>query len=379
MLSSLSILLFISYQVSRGQFNGFSFAFSVLTIIFIIIMIQASMLLEKDNIWKIKPLSSFFCSAIIALKTYLFILLISSEAANSFDDRLSVYNSSFLLGIDLAISVFIFPLIPLFANKKWIKKISIILWGANSIATLLLAPSKSYTVSIVFSILFYRFLKRKTGGGGRALGLISLKTLFIVSFTVTVFLYFLSFKLGDDYLSVLSHRLVMNFDIAIYASKIPNDIRPDHGTLFYAILPLLTKINGDFYLLEYYSIPQWVVGMVLNISRYGRYGYPNDNFLVGLLVSYNLLYVLIIYFIYLFLMYRYIKYISNLKQISAIQIYILISSCSFFFSAQDVMIKGYVILFIYFAIEILLFLPKRALNIQQPALLPVTFKIKTSR
>jgi len=161
--------------------------------------------------------------------------------------------------------------------------------------------------------------------------------------------------LGTNFVFVLLDRVAKNFDIAIYASQIYDRLSPPHGILFYAVLPILTKIDRGLYSLEYYKIPQWVLDNALGISRFGRSGAPNDNLIVGLLVSYSGFGVFL-FLSFLFIVYRYILYLSLLRKVSAFHLYLLLNIMLFFSSTQDFMIKILVVAPIFLTTTIITYI-----------------------
>lgn len=350
---------FIGVQLLTNNMNYFSLKFIFLSIIELYFFIFLANELERKNNWLIININPIVAFIVLALKTYLLIILVKSGFAASFDDRLSAYGSSFLIGINMALGFILFPFLNLFGSSIFIKKAALYLWLVSTLFGIILAPSKSVIIGIVANLLFYRFLKRKTDGNLKVIPLISFKSIALFLFVTFGTLIFLYYKVGPSGLALLAHRVSNNFDLAIYASQIPTNIYPEHSNLYYAILPLLKKIDPLLYELEYYSIPQWVLWEHLGIERYGRYGYPNDNLIVGLLISFKDVGI-VIYLLFIGILYKYIKYFKKLKKISILHLFYIFLIPSIFSSLQDSTIKLYAFIFIYLLIiTIYLLLPKK--------------------
>ncbi len=357
----IGVVAFFIKQQTTGKLNYFGIQFLILNILLFFVYIKYAILFEKKIKFNINSINPLFSIIIISIKIYTTYLLITSGGSDTFDDRLSVYGNSFLLGLDLSTSIFLFPLIPLFSSSILIRKLSLYIYFISFFTTTFLAPSKSTIIVFVFSLLLFRFLKRKNLSSITKITKInffSIKSLTILIFIFIGTLYFLYLKLGEDFLMILSDRISMNFDIAIYASEINQSIYPDHSNLFYAILPILSKIDPSLYDLDYYNIPQWVLSESLGISRYGRYGYPNDNLAAGLLISFKE-YGIGLYLITLVMCIFLVKKILARNNISTFELYILLSIPLFFASTQDFMIRLYVVTIIYYSTEFFTFFLKK--------------------
>lgn len=353
---------FLFIQIETGNMNTFSILFILLSTFLFVYFLFIANILDSNFIWEVKPVNSIFCIIVIAIKIFLLLKLLLSMGSSSFDGRLSCYGDSFYLGIDLTISLFLFPIIPLFASSRIIRKLSICIWLISFVSSLVLAPSKGLFIQLFFSLLSYRFLKRKTQGFPGKINLFGIKsvTLFLTMFLVTLILIYS--RVGSEFFNVFIHRVTMNFDIAIYASQINEKVYPEHSNFFYSVLPLLKRIDSTFNELEYYSIPQWVVSEALGISRYGRYGYPNDNFIVGLLLSFKY-FGIFFFFSFLFFFYSFIKRTVNKKRVSSFKLYVLFLFPSFFLSNQDFMIKFYAAFLIYYPVLfVYLILPRTVIT-----------------
>jgi hypothetical protein len=351
---------FIIVQVLLNKFNLFSFYFVFLSTIELLFFIYIAIQLEKKEFWNILKINSVFATIVLLVKFYLLFLLLQNGFVNSFDDRLAVYGNSFLIGVSMAVGFVLFPLLPLYASSKIIRHISMYLWIFSTVAGVILAPSKSVIIGIIASLLFYRFLRRKTyKTTNNIISLFSLKSLALFLFVIIATFLFIYIKVGNEGFNLIIHRVANNFDLAIYASKISPSIYPEHSNLFYAILPILKKFNPDYYNLDYFSIPQWVLYEVLNTSRYSRFGYPNDNLIVGLLLSYKE-YGILLFFLFAGLLYIYIRYFIKLKKITLFHLLLLFSIPSIFASLQDTMIKFYTFIIIYIIVlMIYTILPKK--------------------
>jgi hypothetical protein len=340
---------FLVVQIYSHSLNIFSIKFILLSFVELVFFLYMAYMLEKKQNWRIDSINPIFAYIVIFVKIYLIFLILKSGFATSFDDRLSVYGNSFLLGVSMATDFVLFPLLPLFGKTNFIKKVSFYLWIFATIIGTVLVPSKSAIIGIISNLLFYRFLKRKANiSNDRAIPLVSLKSIFLFLSVIVATILFVISKVSNEGLYIVLYRVAYNFDIAIYASHISQNIYPEHSNLYYAILPLLKKIDPSLYNLEYFSIPQWVIGEYFGYSRYGRYGYPNDNLIVGLLLSYKTLGVLI-FFLLIYFMYRYTRYFYRLKKVTLLHLILMFSIPGIFSSLQDNAIRLYTFIFIYIA------------------------------
>lgn len=346
--------------INISNINIFSFLFVLLSIILLYSYFKFASLIDDGKRWKVMSVNTPFSMLVLFVKCYLLYLQILSGGSSSFDDRLTVYGSSFILGISLATDSFLFPIIPIFAINKFIRTFSFYLYMVSFFVSLLLAPSKSLFIGLIFSLLTYRFLKRKTGSSDvNPINLFGVKSVIILSITLLSTLMLLYARIGDVFIRSFLHRVSMNFDNAIYASMISFDKYPENSFFFYVILPLLKRFNSELYALDFYNIPQWILYEVLNIERYGRYGYPNDNFIVGLVLSYKY-FAIPIFFVFILSSFLFVKRLTTKKIISPFEIYLLLSIPSFFASTQDFMIKLYTIVPVfYFFVFIYIILPKK--------------------
>jgi len=350
---------FMVVQLLTNNMNYFSLQFIFLSIIELYFLVFLANELERKNDWQVVKINPIIAYIVLILKIYLLVILVKNGFVESFDDRLAIYGSSFFIGINMALGFILFPFLNLFGSSIFIKKVAIYLWLTSTFLGTILAPSKSAIIGIVASLLFYRFLKRKIAGNLKVIPLISFKSIGLFFFVIFGTLLFLYYKVGLSGLTLFVYRIANNFDLAIYASQISTNIYPEHSNLYYAILPLLKKIDPLLYELKYYSIPQWVLWEHLNIARFGRYGYPNDNLIVGLLISFKDLGI-IIYLLIIGLMYKYIRYFKKLKKISILHLFYIFLIPSIFASLQDSTIKLYAFIFIYiFTITIYSLLPKK--------------------
>lgn len=338
---------FVIVQISTNSLNLFSLEFVILSFIELIFFIYIAIVLEKKINWKIKKINPFFGLMAIIVKIYLLILLIDHGSVGNFNNRLSVYGNSFLLGVSLVVGFVLFPILPLYGYNNFIKKTSLIIWIIGILISLILAPSKSIIIAIISSLLFYRFLKRKSINMNlKPISIFSFKSIAVFIVTVTGTFAFIYFKVGSEGISLIIHRIAYNFDMAIYASKLPETLYPEHSNLFYALLPILKKLNSSFYGLKYFSIPQWIIGEYFGYSRYGRFGYPNDNFIVGLLVSYKE-YGIFLFFVFLYIFYKYVNFFKKLTRIGLINLFLIFSIPTAFSSLQGTAIRFYTIFFLY--------------------------------
>ena len=338
---------FIVVQVNLDNFNTFSLEFAVLSFIELLFFIYIANMLEKKQYWRINSINPIFAYIVIAVKIYLIFLLLKSGFSASFGDRLSIYGNSFLIGVSMAVNFVLFPLLPLFGKTNFIKKLSLYLWIGTTIISTILAPSKSALIGIVASLLFYRFLKRKANiSNDRIISIISIKSIFLFVGVIIGTVFFVIYKVGSEGLHVVLYRVAFNFDMAIYASHISQNIYPQHSNLYYAILPLLKKLDPSLYNLTYFSMPQWIIGEYFGYSRYGRYGYPNDNLIVGLLLSYKTIGILMFSLI-VYILYKYTKYFYKLKNITLFHLILIFSLPGIFAALQDTAIRFYTFIFIY--------------------------------
>ena len=353
----LGLIGFILYQVELGQFNKFSFTFILYSLLLLIFVYYWALILENKIQIRVYPVNDIFSSILIFLKIFLLIKLILSAGVNTFDARLSVYGSSFLLGLDVTINAILFPYLTAFARNKFLRKLAFFIWFTSIVCTLILAPSKAILFSLLFNFLMYRFFLRKNSGVGKPLKIISLKFMLPLLFSLAATFALLYAKLGNSLWFVFFDRIAKNFDIAIYASQI-SDNSPPHNIFFYAILPILTKFDSSLYMLEFNKIPQWVLYEALGVEP--RYGSPNDNLIVGLMLSFGI-YSSFILFAFLIGFTFFIRWILC-KRISLFLFFMAINIPAFFASTQDFMIKFFVLFPLFYGINFILFVLRKKIK-----------------
>ena len=265
---------YVALKISMDRINAFDVVFVATNVLLAYFFVQFATELEKTEI-RIKFLNPLFAIFIIALKTYLLFLTIKAGAASGFDDRLALRGSSFVNGLDMAFSALLFPLLPIFLRSHVLRLCSVGLWLTSLVIALTLAPSKSSLLSVAFSILWYRFLLRKTGRRpykaikGRA-------QILPLSLIVILTIFFVSAVSGSNGLLMIIYRIAYNFDGAFFYSQL-SGVEPPHNIFYYGMLPILKMMDPSLRDLEFFSIPQWVLYERFEISRYGRFGFPNDN------------------------------------------------------------------------------------------------------
>lgn len=344
----------IGYILNIEEWTEFDALFSILMGVYLFFLIFIAEYVERKKFPSEISLNPLFCYFTIAAKLWFMVLVLRAGVVDSFDDRLSVFGNSFLLGFDNALTIFLFPLIPALTRRKDIFWLCVFVWTASSLVSLFYAPSKSFMVNLIFSLLFYRFLKRKVGGEGRGISILSFRSFAIACLVLGATFFLVYAKSGEEALGVLLHRAAYNYDSAIYVSGIYEVSRPEHGVFFYALLPLLKQFDPSLYDLQFYSVPQWVLYEALGIDRFGRFGYPNDNFVVGVLVSYGLLGIAI-FFLSCVVWLLYLKISLGNKRNSAYFIYLVFQIPLFYSSLQDFSIYFLVVSVLYAIFSIIYF------------------------
>jgi len=358
----IGLLGFVLIQIETNSLNSFSILFLILSSALLIFYFKLSAIIDNGRTWNIKSINTPFALVLIITKVYFIFLLISSGGSETFEGRLDVYGNSFLFGINYAFGLFLFPIIPLTAKSIFLRHFSFYVFIFSFVVNLLLAPSKSIFIGLIFSLLSYRFLKRKMGSNLPVINLFSLRSVVIFLAMLVLTLLLLYLKSGNNFLDLLLYRIMMNFDNAVFASQIPDSKTPEHTILFYAFLPLFKRFNPELYDLEYFNIPQWVLSETLGISRYGRSGFPNDNFIVGAILSYRLFSVVVFIFV-IILVYIFVKRLNKRRRISPFDIYLLLSIPTFFASTQEFAIMFFTSFLTYYFFEfIFLPMPKKRIH-----------------
>lgn len=351
LISITGLIGFIYIQISIDNMNKFSILFILLTVSLVIFYLKLAIMIDKKKKWNVKSVSTPFALTLICSDIYLTFPMLIHGPTSSFEERLEIYGSSFLFGIKWAISSFLFPIIPVFAKSSFIRKFSFYYFILSYTLSAIIAPSKSVFLGLFFNLLVYRFLKRKSNIDIPAIpvySVFSVITLFSIVIGTLLFLYI---KVGDSFLYLFLYRISMNYDTAIFGSLV-QDTKPEHGIIFYIFLPLLKRFYPELYELEYYNIPQFLLYQVFGIERYGRYAYPNDNFIVGSILSYGYFLGSVLFFISLILFYLFINiFLIKKERISTFSIYMLLNIPTFFSSAQDFAVKVFTMLFIFYTIN----------------------------
>lgn len=287
-------------------------------------------------------------------------MTIKSGAADSFDDRLAIRGSSFILGLDIAFSVILFPILHVFLKSLFLRRVAIGVWLLSFTATAILAPSKSTILSLIFSLLTYRFLLRKLKGSKRK-KITGLKQIIFLIPIVVLSALFVVGLTGSSGVLLLINRVAYNYDAAIYFSQLEN-VSPPQNVFFYGVLPILKQLEPAYREIDFFHISQWLLYERFGIERYGRYGYPNDNLFVGLFASFGLWAALIVPAMFVLTWKLFIARIGK-KPIGGISLYFVLLVPGLFASFQDSLIKVYVVLFSWLAFELgFLLLPKKSIG-----------------
>lgn len=324
----------IGYLYYIEMYSDFDVIFVFLMSLLFLFFLFVAEYLERKKFPSRVNVDPFFCWSVILLKSYLLFLVVLSGPANHFDDRLSIFGSSFVLGVDNALAIFLFPLIPALTKDKYIFWTSMAVWILGVSISVVYAPSKSFFIGFIFSILFFRFLRRKVYRDRSPLSIFSLKSMTLAFLAIALTFGLVYSQYGSSALSVIVHRAAYNYDIAIYISSVYPESTPDHGVLYYAILPLLKQFDSSLYSLQFFSIPQWAVYEALGIERFGRFGYPNDNFAAGLIASYGYLGIPIFIFSLLFWL-SFICFLLSKRSVGLMSLFLIFSMPLFYSSLQD--------------------------------------------
>lgn len=348
---SLGFIFFgmLGYIYQTDSLNEFDITFSALMFFLFLFLLFLGEYIERKKFPSEVRLNLFFCWFVFFVKFITLIMMILAGPVGNFDDRLSIFGSSLILGVNNALTVFLFPIIPALTKNRFLFWACLVLWAVSSAITLIYAPSKSFAAGLIFSLLFYRFLKRKVYGRKKRIPIFSLKSIFISLGVISLTFLLVYSNLGSEAAGVLLHRVSYNYDIAIYISSIYENSSPDYGVIYYSLLPLLKQFDQSLYDLQFFSIPQWVVYEALGLERYGRFGYPNDNFAAGLLVSYGAAMAVVLFVISFSFWLFYVAYTLKKKKVGLFFLYLIFQIPLFYASLQDFSIYFFVVSFTYIA------------------------------
>jgi len=241
--------------------------------------------LEEIHYLNIKPLPSLLIWFLIAIEMYIALTLISHGIVEEPDARLAAHGSSTLIAFSTALNKLFFPICYFAARTKTVRYGIILTFIFTTTVMLVTSPSKSSVFVVFFTLLLFLFLQYKKNGKSFPFKLFSLKSaLVIISLLAAQFVLLAAVfgqSLGEIF-AVIIHRIGQNFDSAILGCMVPRDTFSPNHFFTYTTLSLLKRIDSSFFDLDFFNVSQWLVYEVLNISREGRYGFPNDNLFIGL-------------------------------------------------------------------------------------------------
>ena len=329
----------IGFQAFLGEpcidnifYTGFIFGL----VITVLLIFKWAKMLEQIDSFAISKIPSPLIIIFVLIKIYIAATLIFYGEIEDVNVRLDAYGSSTLIMVNTVLYSLFFP-ICFFAAKSG----------------LIAAPSKSSIVVLFFSILFYYFILFKLEGKTFKTKLISLQTfgyilvVAMVQITHLIIIYDYSFV---ALIGTLANRIANNFDSAIYACMISEGRYSPDNFLVYTLLPVLKRIDSGFYNLDFYNVSQWLLYEALNISRYGRTGFPNDNLFVGLYFGgFGLLAIFVFVMIILMAHYFFSSSVANIRRtrvVNPLRLALLINLPLIYQSTQEFF--GFIILLLIF-------------------------------
>lgn len=343
---SIGAISFVFYRTvisnEACKIGSLEYLFSLSTLIAWTYVVRWARKLERLRCVVISPVSPALAVAFIFIKIYIIGLLLQYGAVSQADARFQAYGSSVLISLSSSLGALFFP-IAFFATRSRALRTSVFLtFVASSLAELIFAPSKSLLFSIIFSIMSYFFLKRKINGKDFSIKLISPRSL--VAIVVVFFGQILALKLVysesvSDWLLVILRRVYFNFDSAIYACRVPPGAFAPNNFFVYTALPVLKRLDASYYQLEFFNVSQWLLYEVFDISRTGRFGYPNDNLFIGLFFGgfgiFSIFVLTIMFFFADIIFSRTLVLAKRSGRISAFRLAVLMNFPLLYQSAQD--------------------------------------------
>lgn len=360
----------IGFLIYEGMLDGICFDYFFASTFIIAMMIVISLLVHwgsklEDVNFQIKKLPSLFLIFIALIKLLIAFQLIQSGAVDNPDSRLESYGSSILISLSGAASVLFFPIGYFASPNQLMKHVVLGTFVFTTIVGLVMGASKSAIFGLGFTVLFFIFLRRKQASVKFKYPLLSkfsavmLGTFLILQIFLGVIIYGYS---PSEFILTLVNRAMQNFDGAIYGCLVKDGVQAPNSFITYTFLPILKRLDQSYYDLDYYNVPQWLLFEVLNISREGRFGYPNDNLYTALYFGGFGYFSMILFLIISFGLHLFVKKCiatwRHTKFASPIQLGIFISVPLAFASVQEfVGLLLFLIIFKFVLFVMLLFTP----------------------
>lgn len=278
----------IGYQFAYGlscvdTFFYIGFIISVVTMTTIVA--RWAKMFEAIESFTVSKMPTSIILVLASLNIYIAFSLINYDEVFKVDSRLDAYGSSVMIMTSTVVNAIFFPFCFFAAKFVTLSRFVLLIFILTTGITLFVAPSKSAIFGLFFTILLYYFIDYKQSGRRFPVSLVSIKSLFFFASVVAIQLALMVIVYGDDFIfqiGVILYRIANNFDAAIYGCMIQEGRFSPNSFFTYTILPVLKRIDGNLYNLDFFNVPQWLIYEALSISRYGRTGFPNDNLFVGL-------------------------------------------------------------------------------------------------
>ena len=256
----------------------------VLSLVAIIaLMVHWGRMLERID-FRIDSLPIAILGAMIGMKALVAVRLLAAGASEIPDARFDAYGSASFIALNSILDVLFFPLAYVSAKNRTLRWAVLIVYVAAACVTIFIASSKSSLIGIATKLLFLMFLRRKERGLDVKWLLFGRWTLIAAASLAGAQILITSALYGTPPLETTTTAVVRagrNFDGAIFSCLVQPGHAAPNSFFVYSLLPLLKRLDASYYDIEYYNVPQWLLGELFDISPEGRFVFPNDNLFVA--------------------------------------------------------------------------------------------------
>ncbi len=220
----------------------------------------------------------------IGLKALVAARLLAAGASEIPDARFEAFGSASFIALNSILDVLFFPLVYVSTRNRTLRLAVLIVYVVAACVTIYIASSKSSLIVVATKLLFLWFLLRKERGLDSRWHLFGRWTLLAAAALAGAQILITSVLYGTTPLETTTTAVVRagrSFDGAIFSCLVQPGHAAPNSFFVYSLLPLLKRLDASYYDIEYYNVPQWLLGEVFDISPEGRFVFPNDNLFVA--------------------------------------------------------------------------------------------------
>lgn len=249
----------------------------------ILLMIHWAGMLERIE-FRMESLPGAILVSMIGLKALVAVRLLAADASEIPDARFDAFGSASFIALNSILDVLFFPLAYVSTKNRTLRLAVLIVYLVAACITIYIASSKSSLIVVATKLLFLLFLRRKERGLNSKWHLFGRWTLIATAILASAQILITSAIYGttpSETATTAAVRAGRSFDGAIFSCLVQPGHTAPNSFFTYSLLPLLKRLDASYYDIEYYNVPQWLLGEVLDISPEGRFVFPNDNLFVA--------------------------------------------------------------------------------------------------